>query len=156
MSITQNRCGELVDDPIFIKNLKPLNVFKEMSESEVYQLIQASAKKSCTLDPLPTSLSMSSLDELLPSFTRVVNCSMTLGHFPTEWKAALVDSRLKKSDQNASLSNLRPVSNLQFISKLTERVVYNQTQDHLVQSDLYPALQSAYRAGHSTEAPLDP
>ena len=29
--------------------------------------------------------------------------------------------------------------------------MYNQTQDHLVQSDLYPALQSAYRAGHSTE-----
>ena len=87
---TQNRCGELVDDPIFNKNLKPLNAFKVMSESEVYQLIQASAKKSCTLDPPPTFLLMSSLDELLPSITRIVNCSMTLGHFPTEWKAALV------------------------------------------------------------------
>ena len=125
-----------------------------MSESEVYQLIQVSAKKSCTLDPLPTSLLVRSLDELLPSITRIVNCSMTLGHFPTEGKAALVDSGLKKSDQNAPLSNLRPVSNLQFISKLTERAVYNQTQDHLVQSDLYPALQSAYRAGHSTETTL--
>ena len=98
-----------------------------MTESEVYQLIQASAKKSCRLDPLPTSLLMSSLDELLPSITRIVNCSMSLGHLLTEWKAALVDPRLKKSGQNAFLSNLKPVSNLQFISKLTERAVYNQT-----------------------------
>ena len=32
--------------------------------------------------------------------------------------------------------------------------MYNQTQDQLVQSDLYPAFQSAYRAGHSTETAL--
>ena len=32
--------------------------------------------------------------------------------------------------------------------------MYNQTQDQLVQSDLYPALQSVYRAGHSTETAL--
>ena len=130
IDITQNRCGKLVDDPIYNKNLKPLNAFNEMSESEVYQLIQTSAKKSCTKDPLPTSLVMSSLDELLPSITRIVNCSMTLGHLPTKWKATLVDPRLKKSGQNASLSNLRPVSNLHFISKLTEKAVYNKTQDH--------------------------
>ena len=83
IDITQNRCGELVDDPIFNKNLKLLDAFKEISESEVHQLIQALAKKSCILDPLPTSLLMSSLDELLPSITRTVNCSMTFGHFPT-------------------------------------------------------------------------
>ena len=59
----------------------------------------------------------------------MVNGSLTLGHFPAAWKAALVDSRLSKPCQSASLSNLRPVSNRQFILKLTERVVYNQTQD---------------------------
>ena len=52
------------------------------------------------------------------------------------------------------LSNLRPVSNLQFISKLTERAVYNQTQEDLVRSELYPTLQSAYREGHSTAMAL--
>ena len=74
----------------------------------------------------------------------MVNCSLTLGYFPLAWKAALVDPRLKKRCQSASLSNLIPVSNLQFISKLTERAVYNQTQEHLVRSELYPTLQSAY------------
>ena len=78
----------------------------------------------------------------------MVNCSWTLGYFPVAWKAALVDPRLKKPCQSASLSNL------QFISKLTERAVYYQTQEHLVRAELYPTLQSAYRAGHSTETAL--
>ena len=32
--------------------------------------------------------------------------------------------------------------------------VYDQTTEHLVHSELYPVLQSAYRAGHSTETAL--
>ena len=84
----------------------------------------------------------------------MVNCSLTLGYFPVAWKAALVDPRLKKRCQSASLSNLRPLKNLQSISKLTKRVAYCQTQEHLVRSELYPTLQSAYRAGHSTETAL--
>ena len=86
--------------------------------------------------------------------TSMVNCSLTLGYFPVAWKAAVVDPRLKKACQSASLSNLRPVRDLQFISKLTERAVYYQTQEHLVRSELYPTLQSAYRAGHSTKTAL--
>ena len=89
-----------------------------------------------------------------PIITSMVSCSLTLGYFPVAWKAALVDPRLKKRCQSASLSNLGPLRNLQLISKLTKRVVYYQTQVHLVRSELYPTLQSAYRAGHSTETAL--
>lgn len=32
--------------------------------------------------------------------------------------------------------------------------MYDQTTEHLVHSELYPVLQSAYRAGHSTETAL--
>ena len=32
--------------------------------------------------------------------------------------------------------------------------MYNQTQERLVRSELYSTLQSAYRAGHSTETAL--
>ena len=44
-----------------------------------------------------------------PITTSMVNCSLTLGYFPVAWKAAVVDPRLKKAYQSASLSNLRPV-----------------------------------------------
>ena len=154
IDVNQRRCSDLIDDPVFSSNIEPLRVFKELKEKDVYQLIQASPKKSSTLDPFQTSILLGSLEELLSIITFMVNCSLTLGHFPAAWKASLVDRQLKKRCQSASLSNLIPVSNLQFISKLTERAVYNQTQEHLVRSELYPPLQSAYRAGHSTETAL--
>ncbi|CAB3984911.1 Hypothetical predicted protein [Paramuricea clavata] len=120
----------------------------------VSQLIQKSAKKSCALDPMTTSLVVKSLNELLPVITCMTNSSLSLGYFPAAWKFTLVDPRLKKTGQPASLSNLRPISNLQFFSKLTERAVSDQTLEHIKCSDIYPILQSAYRAGHSTETAL--
>ena len=81
------------------------------------------------------------VDELLPSISLILNSSLSLGYIPEVWKAALVDPRLKKSGQAASLTNLRLVSNLQFISKLTERTVCDQTAEHVSRSGLYPLLQ---------------
>ena len=120
----------------------------------MWKLFNRLSKKSCQLDPMPTNLVVGMSDMLLPIITNIVNSSLSLGHFPSDWKTALVDSRLKKTKEGASLSNLRPVSNLQYLSKLVERAVYDQTADHITQSGLYPILQSAYLLGHSTETAL--
>ena len=45
----------------------------------------------------------------------------------------------------------RPVSNLQFISKVVERCVLSQFIDHCEKYDLIPDYQSAYRRGYSCE-----
>ena len=50
--------------------------------------------------------------------------------------------------------NFRPVSNLSFVSKLTESAVYNQTHSHICMNNLYPANQSSYRKNYSTETAL--
>ena len=65
-----------------------------------------------------------------------------------------MEKALKNRTSGSEFCNLRPVSNLQFISKLTERAVLDQLHSHMVRFDLYPALQSAYRQGHSTEIAL--
>ena len=74
--------------------------------------------------------------------------------FPESWKEAVVIPLLKKPGLESLFKNLRPVSNLAYISKLTGRSVFNQIYDHLVRSGLYPLLQSAYRRYHSTETAL--
>ena len=83
----------------------------------------------------------------------MINSSLSSGYFPHDWKQALITPLAKKSGVS-DFKNLRPVSNLQFISKLTERVVFNQLHEHLVRSDLFPKLQSAYRKSYSTETAL--
>ena len=102
---------------------RKLDHFSTYSVEDMRKLVSRSSKKSCQLDPMPTNLVVGMSDTLLPIITNVVNSSLSLGHFPSDWKTALVDSRLKTTKQGTSLSNLRPVSNLQYLSKLVERAL---------------------------------
>ena len=112
--------------------------------------------KSCPLDPCPapTSLVVSCLDVLLSVITRIINCFFTSGEFPDCWKEALVSSLPKRSGVLSEFTNLRPVSNLQYVSKLTERAVFDQTHAYLTSHGLNPPFQSAYRKSHSTKTAL--
>ena len=59
------------DKPVVDTNVI-LRSFRNLSEQDIYDLIQKSAKKSCVLDPLPTTLVCDSLDVLLPVITKLV------------------------------------------------------------------------------------
>ena len=52
------------------------------------------------------------------------------------------------------MSNISLVSGTEGISKLTEKAVATQIQCHMVDNDVLPYLQSAYRQNHSTETAL--
>jgi len=128
--------------------------FTALSELEVRKLIESSAKKSCLLDPMPTSLVYNCIDVLLPVITKMINLSMVDGVFADAWKCALVKPLLKKAGLDPLLGNYRPISNLPYISKLTEKAVYNQLHSHMIDNCVYPEMQSSYRKGHSTETAL--
>ena len=64
----------------------------------------------------------------------------------TTLKKAILDCEI--------LNNFRPVSDLSFLSKLVERIVYVQLVDHLKAHHLYEVFQSAYRQLHNTETAL--
>ena len=115
--------------------------------------MQHSSLKSCVLDPMPSTL-VSRCDVLLPVLTRLINMSLKSGQFPVAWKEALVLPLLKKPGLDILFKNFRPVSNLPFVSKLTESAVYNQTHSHICMNNLYPANQSSYRKNYSTETAL--
>ena len=52
------------------------------------------------------------------------------------------------------MNNFRPISNLSFISKLTERVLLRRLIDHISSGNLHEKFQSAYKPNHSTETAL--
>ena len=49
---------------------------------------------------------------------------------------------------------IRPVSNLPFVSKILDKVIYACIERHLVCNSLHEPLQSAYRKFHSTKTAL--
>ena len=137
-----------------VPDVPSISQFTLLSESNVQKLIEATPKKSCMLDPMPTPLVIGCIDILLPVITKIINISLQTGQFADQWRCVLVHPLLKKSGLDFVLKNYRPVSNLQYISKLTEKAVFQQTNGHMVINSLYPELQSCYRQHHSTETAL--
>ena len=57
-------------------------------------------------------------------------------------------------DLRNELGNFRPVSGLNFVSKLIEKIVASQIKSHINNSGILNNLQSAYKCGNSTETVL--
>ena len=133
----------------------PLIKFTPVTEEKVRELINSSAKKTFNLDPMPTSLVIDCIDVLLPIITKMINLSLESGLFADDWKCALVLPLLKKPGLDLLYKNYRPVSNLQYVSKLTEKAVFEQIHTHMTtHSHSCPEFQSSYRKNHSTETAL--
>ena len=94
------------------------------------------------------------MEELLPLFTHIINISIATGEFPHEWKTALVVSLLKKEGLNPILKNCRPVSNLQYVSKLNERAVVNHSTVYIQTVDFLCHLVSLFIEQGILQKPL--
>ena len=132
-----------------------LTIFTQVTQDEIGKIISKSPTKSCLLDPLPTFLIKECIDILLPSITKLVNCSLREGLVPDGFKKAVVTPLIKKASLPVEdVKNYRPVSGLSFISKLLECEVAKQLVDHIHRQGLDNSYQSAYKSGHSIETAL--
>ena len=66
-----------------------------------------------------------SVDTCLPIFTDIINSSIRNGTFPEELKLADVTTLFKMADPFDKV-NYRPVSLLSHVSKVYERIIFNQ------------------------------
>ena len=74
---------------------------------------------------------------------------------PEDLKIASLRPLLKKPNADCELfSNLRPVSNLKFLSRLVEKTVFVQLNNYLTVNGLHERFQSAHKTHHSTETTL--
>ena len=123
-----------------------------VTDDFVLKMIKSTPVKSCELDPIPTTLLYDNLDILLPTITNIVNTFLTTGIVPRGLKTEIVKPLLKKPliDKNL-LKKYRPISNLPFLYKILEKVVFHKLLSFLQTNNLCNPFQSAYRAGYSTE-----
>ena len=75
---------------------------------------------------------------------------LTSGIFPDAFKTAKTIPIHKKGD-SALLSNYRPISLLPTISKIFERIIYNQLYQYFNDNGLLAEQQYGFRSHHSTE-----
>ena len=102
-------------------DLPKIITFTQVSEDTVDKIISNSPKTSFLFDPWPTFLIKECSDILLPSITKLVNCSLMEGYVPDGFKTVVVTPLIKKANRPVDdLKNYRPVSGLSFIPKLVK------------------------------------
>ena len=107
-------------------------------------------KPSCGYDGISTKLLKSSKLDICKPLTLIINQSLSTGVFPESLKVSKVIPLYKKSDK-AMLDNYRPISILPSISKIFERIIFNQINGHFTSHDLYYNGQYGFRVKHSTQ-----
>ena len=89
-------------------------------------------------------------NELVKPLTLITNQVLCTGIFPDKLKIAKVIPIFKKGD-DTDLNNYRPISLLPAISKIIEKVIYNQTYNYFDNNKIFYAHQYGFRKQHSTE-----
>ena len=157
IELIRNDIENVVVDPPLVDYRLPdikLDSFKLLSEEEVHNIIMKSSNATCNLDPIPTWLLKLCASELTPVIMKMINLSLSEGHVPEAWKVAILIPILKKYGLDLVFENFRPVSNLSFVSKATEKAVVSQLFEHCADNAPLPNNQSSYRQFHSTETAL--
>ena len=132
-----------------LDNLPPV------TPDEVKKLLSSIPGKSCPLEFIPTSLIKSCSNVFSDIISTLANLSFTEGRFPAAFKQAIVTPLLKNlTSINLTRQITAPISNLNNISKLLERLFLARFQPHVTSSPNFNPLQSAYRRFHSTETSL--
>ena len=87
--------------------------------------------------------------ELSSPLCSLFNKSLSLGKFPSPYKDANVTPVHKKGDLSL-VSNYRPISLLNSVAKLFEKLVFKYLYNHLQDNNMLSSLQSGFIPGDST------
>ena len=78
----------------------------------------------------------------------IFNTSIETSTFPVSWKIARV-TPIFKGGEKSEKSNYRPISVLLVLSRLFEKLIYDQLYQYLERGDFLASEQSEFRALHS-------
>lgn len=133
------------------QNITSNLTFKQVTTSEVETAInKLKSTSSQGNDALTSKLVKLLCPNITPPITTIINQSIKTGIFPDALKIAKVIPIYKK-DGDKLLENYRPISILPTISKIFERILFNQIHDYFKQNNLFYKGQYGFRPKHSTE-----
>jgi len=125
--------------------------FESISENDILDIINKMDNKSSSgFDCISNKILKYIKHEISKALTVIINQMLANGIFPTSLKISKIIPLHKKGDLN-SLNNYRPISLLPTLSKIFERVIYNQLYNYFTRKNLLSEQQYGFRSKHSTE-----
>ena len=107
-------------------------------------------KKSTGYDETSTETIKILSAVISPTLSLIINKCILNGTVPDEMKVSKIKPLFKKGDVTL-LNNYRPISLLPCVSKIFERVLFNQLYEYFDRNDLLTQHQYGFRKNHITE-----
>ena len=128
--------------------------FKEVECTHIRDAIcKMKTSKGSGNDNISSYFLKISLPFITKSLCCIFNKSILKCVFPAQWTIARVTPIFKEGDKNTKW-NYRPISVLPVISRLFEKLIYNQLYEYMSTNGLIASCQSCCRAHHSTTTAL--
>ena len=136
-------------------NLENQNFYLKPTNHEIILklLEEINPAKSAGIDQIGGRFLRDGATTLASPIKNLCNLSIKLSKFPDECKIALLKPLFKKGSK-LEAKNYRPISLLPLVSKIFEKVIFNQTQSYLDQNKIFYKYQSGFRQNHSTDTAL--
>ena len=116
-------------------------------------LLSVNTSKAAGLDNLSGKFLKEGAAVLVKPITNICNLSINHSVFPEKCKNAKLKPLYKKGLKTEP-KNYRPISLLPLVSKIIERIIYEQTKIFLEQNKILYKYQSGLRSNHSTNVCL--
>ena len=125
--------------------------FTSVNPQDVTKIIDSlKPKTSHGLDKISSQFLKYIKNEISTPISKLINQSFSESVFPDQLKIAKIIPILK-SKNDLLIENYRPISILPAISKIFEKVIYNQLTSHFDNNDLFYSSQYGFRKCHNTE-----
>ena len=123
--------------------------FHNVKDDEVQKIIMnLDGSKATPVGDIPTDMLKQAIDIHLLIMTQIINMSIDNNCYPEDLKLAEVSPVFKKKD-DLNKENYRPISVLSHVSKVFERVMYQQIEDFM--KDKLSNLLIGFRKNHNTQ-----
>ena len=127
--------------------------FRKVTVNETLNIINSFRDSSPGHDNLPMMLIKKASSVLSSLLTHVCNTSLTDGIFPDPMKVAKIIP-IHKSGPTSQVNNYRPISILPSLSKILEKIAYQQLMEFFNHNNLLTNSQYGFRPQRSTESAL--
>ena len=127
--------------------------FRHVEISDNLEVFSRARSNALGPDRIPLRHLKECLPAILLLLINIFDSSLQSGHFPFEWKRAIVRPLPKKKSASV-ISDFRPISILSAASKILESVAYKQIDEFVSDRGLLDDFQSGFRKGHSTQTAL--